>query len=589
MDKDKMARVEIGGVDYYNAATIRKYIRNKFELNVTIRDIWNILHCMGIDECIRHKVKSGEELNWYPADKVDNKLKRVVSIEPTKLKAIWKIKFKEVDVSPSYGYFPQPKKEKPIVYKNDEDDMEGYSNYLINNVYQTEGKRIIKITESAFSRLFEDVFMTNPDTKSKKVHLIYNKNHGRYNKNNASSFDYIKTDKMDINNSDTYEVPLKGGIVSYNITSINGTEVMHYFKRIFDKQKTYAKLMKYGNEEYELEMEDSEFKRFMEQFTTKIENVVSHETEKMKEKGIEINELFVFPVPSSSRFNLEMAKRIQFTSINGFKPKMMNEGMLKKDLSNLEKDSDFIEKNKEYYNQRYSDNLPQHITHSDYVNKEFNRFESINKAQRYINIANDYAKKLIQKYYTRKEHNTDKFYAKLNELYLSYIEAVNNIAKTANYFDTVAKKQSNIQLGKVAKELKYSKGPSIEERTNAIYNMLKDHGYLHDMPQSSMTQVCYWEPINFQIKKLSNDVRMAFKNYFQPNDEVDINNEKNNAINSAIIIFDDNVSGGATLSDVCLQFKKLGFSNLIPITFGKMKEAWNARTIVVNKPKNWNF
>ena len=55
------------------------------------------------------------------------------------------------------------------------------------------------------------------------------------------SNDYLKTDKMDMNNEDTYLVPLKNGMMSYNITSINGTEVMHYFKRIFDRQKTSIK------------------------------------------------------------------------------------------------------------------------------------------------------------------------------------------------------------------------------------------------------------------------------------------------------------------------------------------------------------
>ena len=52
----------------------------------------------------------------------------------------------------------------------------------------------------------------------------------------------LKTDKMEKNNGDTYEVPLKGGIMSYNITSIKGVDVMHYFKNYFDKKATKTKI-----------------------------------------------------------------------------------------------------------------------------------------------------------------------------------------------------------------------------------------------------------------------------------------------------------------------------------------------------------
>ena len=52
------------------------------------------------------------------------------------------------------------------------------------------------------------------------------------------------------------------------------------------------------------------------------------------------------------------------------------------------------------------------------------------------------------------------------------------------------------------------------------------------------------------------------------------------------LIFDDNVSGGATLSDICYQCKQLGIENIIPITFGRMQQSNNMRGIVLNTPKN---
>lgn len=81
---------------------------------------------------------------------------------------------------------------------------------------------------------------------------------------------------------------------------------------------------------------------------------------------------------------------------------------------------------------------------------------------------------------------------------------------------------------------------------------------------------------------------MALKNYFQPNtDRTVVDNELNDLENYMFLIFDDNISGGATLSDICYQLKNLGIKYIVPITFGKMRESWNSRTIVVNKPKNW--
>ena len=166
--------------------------------------------------------------------------------------------------------------------------------------------------------------------------------------------------------------------------------------------------------------------------------------------------------------------------------------------------------------------------------------------------------------------------------------AVKKIFEAASYFDTIAKTSRKIQPSKIAKALKYSKGPSIEKRSGEIYSLLKKEGYLQGMPKPNennpYSQVCRWEPVNFQIKNLGNDVRMALKNYFTPNDDNEmVNNEVNNIKNNIVVIFDDNVSGGATLSDICLQLQNLGVEYIVPITFGKMRESWNVGTMTINK------
>ena len=104
--------------------------------------------------------------------------------------------------------------------------------------------------------LSEDVFVSNIDNKKKRLGLSYLKG-GSAIRRNKYKGESLKTDKMDYVGSDTYEVPLKNGMMSYNITSINGTEVMHYFKNHFSNKKTSAKV---DGEEYERELDFPETK-----------------------------------------------------------------------------------------------------------------------------------------------------------------------------------------------------------------------------------------------------------------------------------------------------------------------------------------
>lgn len=83
---------------------------------------------------------------------------------------------------------------------------------------------------------------------------------------------------------------------------------------------------------------------------------------------------------------------------------------------------------------------------------------------------------------------------------------------------------------------------------------------------------------------------MGLMNYYQKNNNADdvemVEQEIKKARNTVVVVFDDNVSGGATLSDICLQLKKLGINNLIPITFGEMSQQWRVGMTDVYKPEN---
>lgn len=79
---------------------------------------------------------------------------------------------------------------------------------------------VIKINENQYRYyvmgLNEDVFVNDVDDNKKTAHLVYNQtkfnNNGAplRNRGNKNSQDMLKTDKMDVDNNDTYEVPLKG-------------------------------------------------------------------------------------------------------------------------------------------------------------------------------------------------------------------------------------------------------------------------------------------------------------------------------------------------------------------------------------------
>ena len=135
--------------------------------------------------------------------------------------------------------------------------------YNYNNIIS----KIIHINENQLFSLKEDVYASGKKGKN-RIQLSYKKRASSAPTKNFGTLnpaELLNTGKMDQNNSDTYEVPLKGGIMSYNITSIRGTEIMHYFKNKFAKMD--VDLDGDGQKEtYELWMDDPEYQEFFKQF-----------------------------------------------------------------------------------------------------------------------------------------------------------------------------------------------------------------------------------------------------------------------------------------------------------------------------------
>lgn len=470
--------------------------------------------------------------------------------------------------------------------------------------------KTVKISESAYQYYInEDVFINGiSNNKNKNIaNLTYKRNNNgsiARNRGNMTSLDMLKTNLMDNNSGQTtYEVKLKGGFTSYNITDINGTEVMHYFKRKFSNEETRIKL---GDTEYDLEMQDSEFRNFMVQFLNKVNAVVEYRARQFMEnnKGLTFSNIYIYPVPSSSNFNIEMVKRIVKNNhtIDNLPVSAISSSILKKDTSNLEKDTDFIDKNRDYYNSERWQTGGNGGTHMQAVDNDLNRLSRLESVKAEIDKANEFTKIENRKqtgsllsqlnYVSARLNNPEKYGAptlksikKLYDLYIGYQEAVKNITIAGEYYDTIAQKYHKPHLKKVAEAIKYSKGPSIEGRTQRILQILKEYNMTNGLPVKPY-DICMWQPANFQIKKLGNDSRMALKNYFSINNDSS-EAELKNTDNSIVVIFDDNISGGATLSDICYQLQKIGVKYMIPITFGKMRTSYSQGIgQVINKPEN---
>lgn len=470
--------------------------------------------------------------------------------------------------------------------------------------------KTVKISESAYQYYInEDVFINGiSNNKNKNIaNLTYKRNNNGgivRNRGNMTSLDMLKTNLMDNNSGQTtYEVKLKGGITSYNITDINGTEVMHYFKRKFSHEEARIKL---GDTEYDLEMQDSEFRNFMTQFLNKVNAVVEYRARQFMEnnKGLTFSNIYIYPVPSSSNFNIEMVKRIVKNNhtIDNLPVSAISGSILKKDTSNLEKDTDFIDKNQDYYNSERWQTGGNGGSHMQAVDNDLNRLSRLESVKAEIDKANEFTKIENRKqtgsllhqlnYVSARLNNPEKYGAptlksikKLYDLYIEYQQAVKNITIAGEYYDTIAQKYHKPHLKKVAEAIKYSKGPSIEGRTQRILQILQEYNMTNGIPVKPY-DICMWQPVNFQIKKLGNDSRMALKNYFSINNDT-AEAELKNTDNSIVVIFDDNISGGATLSDICYQLQKIGVKYMIPITFGKMRTSYSQGIgQVINKPEN---
>lgn len=473
------------------------------------------------------------------------------------------------------------------------------SNVTENKIQITESD-IIGMVKSVLNHLNEDAYIDKFNDKKKTANITYQK--GGLGKKKVS-YDYLGTNLMERLDDTTYVVPLKGGIKSYNITDINGTEVMHYFKNKFDKHTTTisVKDKQSGNKEnYQLKMDDDEFNQFLDMFFKKVDKVIQYKINEFRNPKFE--KVSIYPVPSSSKFNIKMAEqmtRFNFAGIKGG-TQVINPEMFRKDLKNIEVDTNFINKNKEYYDSPLYSDKPYGETHMNSVNTTFNKFKKMSQyIDTYVAYINNLVDRIMTAIYvnrskTKKKNNGQEYSESLgkniSKLYIQLANAYDEILDKSHYIDDFTKSDKVIYRDDQLKPIKYAKEPSNKANTELVRKLVKP--YVIGVKTSVGNPVLNVEFLiqhvenRFSMKSITNDIRLGLKNYFSEDEEI-VKQELQKIKNTVFVIFDDNVSGGATLSDICLHAKKLGIEYIIPITFGKMRESYNkAMGVTITKPEN---
>lgn len=455
------------------------------------------------------------------------------------------------------------------------------------------------VNECVQTILMENVYMdkNKVNTKKKEIGLTYRK--GEKNKNalkNGSVPDYLVTDKMDnTSNADTYIVKLKNGIDSYNITDIKGMEVMHFFKKFWDNEKALLKVknnLTNTVDDYQLTMLKQEREEFLNQFISKVEVVLTDFINKNIENREDLVGITLFPVKSSSKFNTKMADEMADMSVLGLPVQIISEDLLVKDLRHLEKDDEFIERNADFYNGKYSalDKFNMGTVNQN-LDKEINKYNTLSSVWQHLPEINNYFEIIKTLYYRyNREGLSDKMMDKLAEVYKKYYDALQK-CYGLKYLDTVSGTEKKLHKEKIIVAKRYTKGPSVEKRSEDIWKLVKSRLWGKKCPVTNKPyteiEICEWEKKSFEIKYLSNSVRLGLRNIYNPNPDEDyVKGELERIKNTLFVIFDDNISGGATLGDICYQCKKLGIENLVPITFGKMQESNTIGIIPLNTPEN---
>lgn len=372
-------------------------------------------------------------------------------------------------------------KEKPQpIYTNGENDMETYSNHLINN-YRTESKKIIKINEEQYNRLFENFndegfrtnkfgeFMFEPNKNMKADTRIFNDNTNELKvrkvllpKSNIISYNLYHIDNMDVNKGLKHKKDKNGNDITWfnNYKPYNDLNYTKSIEHFINRSCLYMRRI-IGDSPVDYITYPQSSSEFNSLITNKLLNMYPNS------KGIKLVPQLLVKNVRGVFVNVEMAKQI------GLSDKEIHSLMTR--IEKWKKDEDIRDLRKEI--ERLKREIAETIKSRGRgrPSKEF-----LNK-QQLIDINNQKIKAL-------KSRGRD-----------STLDANGNV---------------------------------------------KD----------------------FQIKSLDDKTRRAIEGLFTINPQYLSIQSKLKG--KTIILFDDNISSGATMDDLCLLLQRYGVANIIPITLG---------------------
>ena len=219
-----------------------------------------------------------------------------------------------------------------------------------------------------------------------------------------------------------------------------------------------------------------EREEFLNQFISKIEVVLTDFINKNIENREDLVGITLFPVKSSSKFNTKMADEMADMSVLGLPVQIISEDLLVKDLRHLEKDDEFIERNADFYNGKYSalDKFNMGTVNQN-LDKEINKYNTLSSVWQHLPEINNYFEIIKTLYYRyNREGLSDKMMDKLAEVYKKYYDALQK-CYGLKYLDTVSGTEKKLHKEKIIVAKRYTKGPSVEKRSEDIWKLVKSN------------------------------------------------------------------------------------------------------------------
>lgn len=471
---------------------------------------------------------------------------------------------------------------EPSYYNND-NDMEQYSNNLINK-YQFENRKIVRINESQLNRLFENFtdegfvydkklaknkeFMKNPNNEIEMFWRPGKENIGkRLDADDTTKYNNVDDveNEKDLTMHPTVVKLPRSKIDCYNLYKMSTTELQQVIKH-----QTWG----VGGAKVKINL-DNFFNQSIEYAQDLINNVVG----RLKYNAMRYGESENFEVgyitypSSSSNFNDFFVKGIQRYFPNA---EIVKDFFLKR-RSGLGIDYDMAELLK--CDALDVAKLERFIADADAKEKTINLREKVEKiidttsSDFFSNIYNfnskaKYGKKEIEKDLNKTAVGYDKNMKRME----SFDEMSDNdyklITQLTDLMLNIYREYGDLSNAYREIEKRRAQNVSNKKYTNLKHDDEKLMSNFNSNAENTLNNTLT-DRKTWQIKKQGEYARKILRNLFMLDDNQWVKMEKDKE-NKVVIIFDDNMAGGATMDNVCYTLIERNWKYIIPLTLAVM-------------------